>query len=128
MNPLRNCPLWFCYPLKVIIIFSNNSLLKLICEWHLEQRGNGSFMALSCVIGKYQLIERWWKQTKKSHWSSLFLMLKKFSRPGVGKPFDWNMIQIYFSYSGGLFHEMYLIYGGTARLDWPLIIYSFTLY
>ena len=58
MNPLRNCPLWFCYPLKVIIIFSNNSLLKLICEWHLEQGGNGSFMALSCVIGKYQLIER----------------------------------------------------------------------
>ena len=59
MNPSRNCPLWLCYPLKVIIIFSNNYLLKLICEWHLEQRGNGSFMVLSCVIGKCQLIERW---------------------------------------------------------------------
>ena len=116
MNPFRNCPLWLSYPLKVILIFSNNYLLKLICEWHLEQRGNGSFMALSCVIGKCQLIERWWKQTKKSHLS------RSFSCPGVGKPFDWNMFQMYFSYLGGLFHEMYQVNGGTTGIDWTLII------
>ena len=27
--------------------------LKLIGEWHLEQRGNGSFVALFWAIGKY---------------------------------------------------------------------------
>lgn len=46
MNPLRNYPLWLCYLLKVILMFLNNDYLKLIGEWHLEQRGNGSFVAL----------------------------------------------------------------------------------